>query len=116
MIIVPGYEFRARIEFPLGRQLDRTTMQGVVISAVFIIFSNPAAHLEVVIGGYGNVSSIEQAMYVGAKEYSIRDLMGTALAKRLYMTGFKGRQGAFLGYGASSLVGICNQYTEASLA
>ncbi len=112
---MPGYEFWGWVEFLFGRQLDRTTMQGVVILAVFIIFSYPAAYLEVVIGGYGHVTVIEQAVNVGAKEYSIRNLMGAALAKRLYMACLKGWQGTFPGYRAPSLVSICHQYAEASL-
>ena len=90
-------------------------MQGVVIPAIFIIFSYPSTYLEAVILRYCHITGIEQAVDVGAKEYSIRNLMRAALAKRLYMARFKGWKDAFPGYRASSLVGICDQYAEASL-
>ena len=91
------------------------SMHPVVITAIFIIFFYPAAYLEAVILRYCHITGVEQAVDVGAKEYSIRNLMGAALAKRLYMARFKGWKSSFPGNCASSLVGICDQNAEGSL-
>ncbi len=112
---MPAYEFWGWVELSFGRQMNKAAMQGIVIPAVFVIFFYPAAYLEAVIGRYGHVTGVKQAMDVGAKQNSIGNLMGSTLVIRLYMTRFEGRQGTFSGDCASSLVSISDQYAETPL-
>lgn len=86
-----------------------------VLFAIIEFFLYAVAHYKMVIGCYCDITGIKKPMDIRAKEEAIINTIRAIFTERLYVGGFKNRQGLFAGNSTSPLIGVCHDDSETPL-
>lgn len=95
---------------------ESSAVVGIVVLPIAEIIVEPARNhdAQIVLDGY--ITSVEERMEVASEQDAVVDCVGPIRCKGLDMCGLQHRNGALARNGTASLVGICYQCAEATLA
>ena len=112
---MPGQKFGAGFEVGSGGHVDLLPVENPVLHPVVEFFLDAVTDFKTMVGCDRDIPGIEKPVDVGPKEQAVFNFMGTAFAKGFNMGCLQGRKGLFPGNGATPLISVRHQHSEAPL-
>src|SRR5688572_5844876 len=116
ILVVPPESILQRPVRPFHRNADLSSLKGVVVTSVLILFLDSTAYLEVVVRGHRDVTAIKQMMDIRAESNPIRYLVLLDVRELADMSGLQGWKRAFSRNRAAAPIGVEYGQPEAVLS